>query len=65
MEEKKYSTECGAERNKYIKGITCDVKNCVYHNNKSDCCAGTICVGPSDAKCSANTICATFKQRTE
>ncbi len=63
MEEKKYSTECGGERNKCIKGITCDVKSCVYHGNKTDCYAGEICVGPSDAKCSANTVCATFKPK--
>jgi hypothetical protein len=63
MEENKYATDCGAERHKHIKGITCDVKSCVYHSGQSECYAGEICVGPSTAKCSANTVCATFKPK--
>ena len=63
MEERKYATECGSERHKHIKGITCDVKNCVYHCGESECYAGEICVGPREAKTSANTVCATFKPK--
>ena len=64
MEEKKYETECcGGSAKKAIKGIDCDVKNCVYHDGKNDCVAGKICVGPKDAKCSSGTSCATFKPR--
>ena len=63
MEERKYATECGVERHKHIKGITCDVKNCVYHCGESECYAGEICVGPREAKSSANTVCATFKPK--
>lgn len=63
MEENKYATECGKERHKHIKGINCDVKSCVYHSGNTECCAGEICVGPADAKCSANTVCATFKPK--
>ena len=48
---------------KHIKGIVCDVRNCAYHNGKSECYAGSICVGPCEADCSANTVCATFKPR--
>ena len=63
MEEKKYQTECGGERHKHIKGINCNVCSCVYHNGEHECYAGEICVGPCDAKCSANTVCATFKPK--
>ena len=62
MEEKKYQTEC-CDAKKHVKGISCDVKNCVYHDGKCDCYAGTVYVGPKDATCSANTLCATFKPR--
>ena len=63
MEEKKFQNDCKCDTKKYIKGIVCDVKNCAYHNGESNCYAGSICVGPHDAKCSANTACATFKPR--
>ena len=63
MEEKKYETCCGGERHKHIKGINCNVKNCVYNEQNNACYAGEICVGPQDAKCSSNTVCATFKPK--
>lgn len=63
MEERKYATECGGERHKHIKGVICDVQNCVYHDGNSECYAGEICVGPHNAECSANTVCATFKPK--
>ncbi len=63
MEERKYETNCGCERHKHIKGINCNVENCVYHDGKNECYAGEICVGPCDAKCSSNTVCATFKPK--
>lgn len=63
MEERKYETCSGCERHKHIKGINCDVVNCVYHDGKSECYAGEISVGPRDAKCSSNTVCATFKPK--
>ena len=44
-------------------GVVCDVSNCVYHDGKSECYAGEISVGPRDAKCSSNTVCATFKPK--
>lgn len=46
-----------------IKGIRCDVKNCVYHDCETYCTAGEIAVGPSSAHTSADTACATFKER--
>lgn len=46
---------------KEIKGISCEVKNCMYHD-KSDCCtAGHITVGCSSATKNADTKCETFK----
>ena len=63
LEEKKQKNECCHEGSKLIKGIVCDVRDCAYHDGKSDCYAGTICVGPCEAGCSANTSCATFKPK--
>ena len=62
MEEKKYETECKG-CGKPLKGVMCDVKNCVYHNAKNECCAGTISVGPHNAGCSSDTVCVTFKPK--
>lgn len=47
----------------HIKGIRCDVKNCVYHDCDTYCTAKQIAVGPSNATSSADTSCATFKER--
>lgn len=51
-------------RAKHIKGIKCDVNNCVYHDGSNYCTADQIAVGPSYAKSCTETVCATFKQRT-
>lgn len=49
---------------KAIKGIVCDVKNCVYHGACDNCCtASAISVGPSYAESSAETVCATFRPK--
>ena len=45
------------------KGITCDVRNCVYHDRENCCMAGHIAVGPSYALSSSETVCATFKPK--
>ncbi|MBQ8175228.1 MAG: DUF1540 domain-containing protein [Clostridia bacterium] len=50
---------------KPIKGITCDVKNCMYHDKENCCTAGEIAVGPSYALSSSETVCATFKPKEE
>ena len=58
MEEKK----CCTNEHEAIKGIHCDVHNCVYHDGESYCSAGTISVGPGFATCSQDTVCSTFKE---
>ena len=59
--------KCGCPGTKsskdHIKGICCDVKNCVYHDCETYCTAEQIAVGPSSATSSADTACATFKER--
>jgi len=52
-------------KSEYNKGISCDVKNCVYHCGEQYCTANKIAVGPSSASTSAETICATFKPKAE
>jgi hypothetical protein len=67
-EEKTMNTDnrtCHSEKGckEHIKGIRCDVKNCVYHDSETYCTAGQIAVGPSSATTGADTLCATFKER--
>ena len=50
---------------KHINGIVCEVKNCMYHDCETYCTAEKIAVGPSYASTSSDTICATFKQKSE
>ena len=58
--ENKDCTNC-----KPIKGIVCDVKNCMYHEKNNCCTAGEIAIGPSYAISSSETVCATFKPKEE
>ncbi len=55
---------CGNTKN-VIKGITCDVVTCQYHTGEGHCTAGHIKVGPNQAEVSRETLCTTFKNRTE
>ena len=63
MNEKMQKNDCCHDSAKHIKGVMCDVRNCAYHNGANECYAGSICVGPHEANCSANTSCATFKPK--
>ena len=47
--------------NNEIKGITCDAKNCKYHDKSSNCTAGHINVGCQSAKEACETKCETFE----
>lgn len=61
-------SENGAERaetnTRHIRGISCDVRNCIYHDGDSYCTADRVAVGPSYATSCTDTVCATFKQRS-
>lgn len=46
---------------KEIKGISCDVKNCKYHDKANNCMAGHINVGNSSATSATDTKCETFE----
>jgi hypothetical protein len=48
-----------------IEGISCDVRTCAYHMGSDKCAAGHIKVGPNQAEVSRETLCTTFKNRTE
>lgn len=54
--------QCNEDK-KHIKGICCNVRNCEYHDCDTHCTASEIAVGPSSATTSADTACATFKQK--
>ncbi|MBR3836575.1 MAG: DUF1540 domain-containing protein [Clostridia bacterium] len=47
----------------HIKGIRCNVKNCVYNDQSAYCTARQISVGPSYATAGIDTICGTFRPR--
>ncbi len=49
-----------------IYGIHCNVDNCVYNKNASECTAGKIDVSCtcSDPNCCDETECKTFKARS-
>ncbi|MBQ4648202.1 MAG: DUF1540 domain-containing protein [Clostridia bacterium] len=49
------------DSHKPIKGVNCAVKNCQYHDGETNCTAGCVAVGPSNACCSSETVCATFR----
>ncbi|MCH5317250.1 MAG: DUF1540 domain-containing protein [Eubacterium sp.] len=44
-----------------IKGISCEVKNCIYHDTQDRCNAGHIVVGNSSATKTTETKCETFE----
>ena len=44
----------------HLKGIKCEVKNCVYHDCDTYCTAHQIAVGNAPA---ANAACDTFKEK--
>ena len=53
----------GANRPKHIRGVSCDVKSCAYHDGESFCTADRINVGPSYATASTDTACVSFKPK--
>ncbi|WP_294954212.1 DUF1540 domain-containing protein [uncultured Eubacterium sp.] len=44
-----------------IKGISCEVKNCIHHDMSNCCTAGSIKVGSTNAKSMSETNCETFE----
>ena len=50
---------------KHIKGIVCSVEGCIYHDSHNCCTAGEIAVGPKQAETSSETLCVTFRPKTE
>ncbi len=54
---------CKRTTEKHIKGISCDVNNCYYHDGECHCTASQISVGPAFATSSTDTACITFKKK--
>lgn len=46
---------------KKINGISCEVRNCVFHDKSNNCTAGHITVGNQTAKSITETNCETFE----
>ena len=53
------------DRTKHQKGISCAVGSCAYHDGDCSCCAEKVQIGPASACRCSETVCATFKERTE
>ena len=47
--------------NNEIKGISCEVKNCIFHDTGDCCTAGQIKVGNPQAMHESETKCETFE----
>ena len=47
----------------HIKGISCSVEGCAYHDGSHYCTAKEISVGPNGATNCSQTVCATFKPK--
>jgi hypothetical protein len=58
-----FNDEKTPKGSKHLKGIFCDVKNCVYHDGDAYCTADRIAVGPTYASSTSDTVCATFKAK--
>ena len=43
-----------------LRGVSCDVKSCAFHDGESFCTAPRIAVGPTSALRAAETACATY-----
>lgn len=54
-------SRCSDGSCEHIKGISCSVKSCYYHDGETYCTAKQIAVAPENARSSAETACATFK----
>ncbi|HEX3026715.1 MAG TPA: DUF1540 domain-containing protein [Clostridia bacterium] len=50
-------------KNEHVRGIHCEVTNCVYHDRKGKCAADEIKVGPTYASNSTETVCSTFEPK--
>lgn len=48
---------------KHIKGIHCDVKNCVHHDGDCYCTADKISVGATYANKTEDAACVTFEKK--
>ncbi|MBO7549184.1 MAG: DUF1540 domain-containing protein [Clostridia bacterium] len=53
------------EERKRNKGVSCSVAECAYHCGENACAARTVSVGPVNARCCAETVCATFRSKSE
>ncbi len=62
MEEKR---TCRGGSCDHLKGVTCNVEHCYYNDCDTHCTAHQISVGPCNASCSENTLCATFKPKED
>jgi len=49
------------QNEKINSGISCEVKNCVYHDKGCHCTAEKVNIGPQHANTSADTVCSTFR----
>ena len=51
------------EKPRHIRGVSCDVQGCCYHDGDSYCTADNVSIGPISACTCSDTVCATFKPK--
>lgn len=49
------------QKSDQARDVKCNVSNCQYHDGRTSCLAGSIEVGPHEAKSTDDTICSTFE----
>ena len=50
---------------KELQGVCCDAVQCVHHGRDNTCHAKGISVGPHSAESVTETVCATFKAKSD
>ncbi len=52
-----------AKTPKHQSAVSCEAKNCAYHDGDHYCTADRIKIGPSYARAKTDTVCITFTPR--
>ncbi len=53
------------DKNEAIAGIVCSVSHCDFNDGSGHCVAKQVEIGPMNAVSCTDTVCATFKPKSE
>ena len=46
-----------------VEGVACSVTSCYHNRHGHNCTAGSISVGSTNAACTDDTLCVTYRKR--